>query len=1128
MAADIGIRISLDGVAGVTGGLGVVGDKLSDLDSRTMKVGAAFKSFAASMVAGLSVASIGAFIKSGIDAADAANELSIKTGIATKDLAGLQLAFKQGGVSSDELGGALGRMSKQMVAGNDAFDKLGVKTQNIDGSMRDVKDVLYDTADAFAGMKDGAGKSALAMEVFGKTGADLIPTLNEGSQGLRDMADMADKLGLSIDDNTGKAADRFNDQVELLGMGLKGLSTQVAAQLLPTLTSLSASFLESMTRGDTLKNAAEALSVALKGLYTAGVLIAEVFNTVGKTIGAAGAAVMAVLSGDIKGAVEITKLAAKDIKEGWSSSATTIARAWDDSGNATVQALAKVVKTGKDVVVQTKAQEEASKKAAAEAKKQAEELTKLSKAGDAYLDTLKDKNLVTAQEITLGRALTESEKAQLDLENKLRDGKLLMTPAIKAQALAQIELNDQNLKHRALQEAEKKLNADLEIDRQKIVESLQAETGKLREAVEAQAEQNEKLSMTEAAYAQLTIKRMLDLAAQKEETAATSDQSDELLRQAELLRKRAQLAQEGIVVQEARAAADEWKKTTEQIEQGLTDSLFRAFEAGKGFFDTLWDGIVNTFKTTVLRLTVDMVMKGTGLSGLLAGAGGASAGGGAGVDAGSLMGLAGSFGSGLGALGSLGMAGAGMTMAGETAAAFAAAQAAITSGATASGVAIGLGAAMPYIGAALGVYALYKKFSHESTPHAGAGAMSSVGGTVTGAYGFVQPSIKADRDKSMEATVGALTQTTADMLNTLASLASGGKFAPLTVASAFADDKSKDAAWGEFRISQGGKSLANWRDQTGDNKRLFADGEKGFKEYVNAIAQTTKTAIGSIGLPEWAKKIFDSLGGAPTLEELAATVDKVVAVGRVLKDTSAALDPLGGVFERVAKLSGDATLELAGFVGGLEALVAKSQGFVSSFYSEGEQAAITASGIVSALGAVGIKTDFDGKAQFRALVDSIDVGTTVGRQQFAALLNVSNDFARLTDYMKVSGLSLQEIAKGLPALNVLDKVAETLSKDKKAPVGKTQEELTTELVTNGTELLARNKESVTQLTEMNSSLTEINSAIVALQNAMAIGLNSVSNIFVSGLSNVVEQTRITARVIQSWDDGGAILTTPAP
>jgi hypothetical protein len=53
----------------------------------------------------------------------------------------------------------------------------------------------------------------------------------------------------------------------------------------------------------------------------------------------------------------------------------------------------------------------------------------------------------------------------------------------------------------------------------------------------------------------------------------------------------------------------DWKKVTDDIGQGLTDSLYRAFEAGGDFFDTFWKGVKNTIRTTVLRIVIDAVMK---------------------------------------------------------------------------------------------------------------------------------------------------------------------------------------------------------------------------------------------------------------------------------------------------------------------------------------------------------------------------------------------------------------------------------------------------------------------------------------------------------------------------------------
>ena len=63
------------------------------------------------MVAGLSVHAFTGWLKAAIDAGDATKEFAQKTGIAAKDVAGLQLAFKQGGVEGDALTGSISSMT---------------------------------------------------------------------------------------------------------------------------------------------------------------------------------------------------------------------------------------------------------------------------------------------------------------------------------------------------------------------------------------------------------------------------------------------------------------------------------------------------------------------------------------------------------------------------------------------------------------------------------------------------------------------------------------------------------------------------------------------------------------------------------------------------------------------------------------------------------------------------------------------------------------------------------------------------------------------------------------------------------------------------------------------------------
>lgn len=60
---------------------------------------------------------------------------------------------------------------------------------------------------------------------------------------------------------------------------------------------------------------------------------------------------------------------------------------------------------------------------------------------------------------------------------------------------------------------------------------------------------------------------------------------------------------------QAKATLDEWQKASDDINRALTDSLFRAFESGKDFGETLRDSLKAMFNTLVLRPIISAVMQ---------------------------------------------------------------------------------------------------------------------------------------------------------------------------------------------------------------------------------------------------------------------------------------------------------------------------------------------------------------------------------------------------------------------------------------------------------------------------------------------------------------------------------------
>lgn len=124
-------------------------------------------------------------IKSSIDSADALDEMAQRTGIAVESLSLLVPAAELSAVSTEKFEAGLKKLATGMLeaaTGSEEsaqnFDALGVAIQNQDGTLRDSEQVLLDLADRFQAMPDGAEKAALAVEIFGKAGAEMIPLLS--------------------------------------------------------------------------------------------------------------------------------------------------------------------------------------------------------------------------------------------------------------------------------------------------------------------------------------------------------------------------------------------------------------------------------------------------------------------------------------------------------------------------------------------------------------------------------------------------------------------------------------------------------------------------------------------------------------------------------------------------------------------------------------------------------------------------------------------------------------------------------------------------------------------------------------------------------------------------------------
>jgi len=574
------------------------------------------KNALAGIAAGLSVAAFSGWIKSAIDAGDATKEFSQKTGVAAKDVAGLQLAFKQGGVEGDALASAIAKLARNMALGSDAFGQLGVSVRNSDGTLRDVKDVLEDVADATARMGDGATKSALLQQVLGKSAAALIPTLNEGGAGMRAMADEAERLGLVIDSDAAEASDKFNDTLGLLGGSVDGIGRTIAVGLMPTLQSMAESLVNLTSGSESLSTAVSVLAGLLKVLYTTAIVVVEVFTSLGEILASITAAVGAVwtelrngITGDFSTATGIINDMLGRVKTGWTDAISAVDTAWSESKTVSVPALAAIHKGTDDVVIKTK--------------EQVASVNAATSAYESYRDKLLSYRTELQQTIDGGEKAGAAQKALAELTANNTASVMKMTKERRAEL---IEIAKQNValeKTAVAREAEAKAIA-------KSMDEIQGKNATLKEEIAAQQSANAQARGGADASESLAIAKLREAAATAERTAAitletTGNQAlaDQYREQAALLRELADQKGQSVEIDRARQAAEEWKKTTDSIGQSLTDALLRGFESGAKFADVFKNTLFNMFQTLVLRPIIQPIVQGA--AGLLTGALGLSA-----------------------------------------------------------------------------------------------------------------------------------------------------------------------------------------------------------------------------------------------------------------------------------------------------------------------------------------------------------------------------------------------------------------------------------------------------------------------------------------------------------------------
>lgn len=214
---------------------------------------------AAAAIVGLASAFVAATRKTAEFADEIENGMD-KTGLGAVQMSRLRFAAEQMDVQYGTLVGSLVKFQRAIVEADKgtgeqaaAFRRLGISVHDVHEGTGNLMPLLLRTSDAFKSQSSMVEKAAIAQQLFGRAGAEMLPFLGLGSEGLKHFGDEAERVGRVISDETVQAAKEYRIAARALKAELDGLWFSIGKHGIPILTKITAAmigFIEAAKRDE--------------------------------------------------------------------------------------------------------------------------------------------------------------------------------------------------------------------------------------------------------------------------------------------------------------------------------------------------------------------------------------------------------------------------------------------------------------------------------------------------------------------------------------------------------------------------------------------------------------------------------------------------------------------------------------------------------------------------------------------------------------------------------------------------------------------------------------------------------------------------------------------------------------
>ena len=220
---------------------------LKDAESATQKFQRKLDGWSVAVGAAMTAAVVGAakalnsFFGSMIDKGDALDKMSQRIGISVEGIGKLSQMAQLCGSSMETFEGAIKKMQvglEKAAQGSaeqqQAFQRLGLSITDL--KAMSPEDQFLTVSKAMGGLTDQSERTAMAVQLFGKSGTELMPFFNQGEEGISSMESKIEELGGVMSDEGAKAMAELKDAMTLLSNGIAGTAQNIMASLAPAMT----------------------------------------------------------------------------------------------------------------------------------------------------------------------------------------------------------------------------------------------------------------------------------------------------------------------------------------------------------------------------------------------------------------------------------------------------------------------------------------------------------------------------------------------------------------------------------------------------------------------------------------------------------------------------------------------------------------------------------------------------------------------------------------------------------------------------------------------------------------------------------------------------------------------------